>query len=231
MMNRLIQQAGLWTILALASCQAEAPKRNSHALKFYGEDDRGDPVSGIHIALGQAELGLTGASGELRTQIRASHGQKYPVRARCPKEYEPAQVPADLVFRETREIAGQPSSVSVRILCSRSLRVAALLVHATGVEGLPISIDGVVEGHTGLGGFEHLRIDAAPGTKVDVALDTSSMPELRPSNPSRILSIGATDSLLIFDQEFHKDKPVRKRRRRAKKRPEAQAKRRPVRID
>ena len=57
--------------------------------------------------------------------------------------------------------------------------------------------------------------------KLEIALDTSTYPDLQPQNPSRLFKLGDEDALFVFEQPFKKkEKPKPRVRRRAVKKEE-----------
>jgi hypothetical protein len=221
-------------VLLTAACSASPPPEARYELEFQASDDRGDPVEGLTVAIGETRIGNTDARGLLRAEVNASKGERFPLHAPCPGDYLESDAPGHVVFRDTRGLAGARSTtIRLEIQCARRDRVAALLVHADGQAGMPILIDGLPHGHTGTGGYAHLRLDMQPGEQFEVALDSSDHPKLRPINPRRTMTLGAEDDLFVFDPVFVEVEPPKKKRRRRKKKVEEPVivKKRPIRID
>jgi len=217
------------------ACDEQRPPETSFAIHFQAVDDRGMELPGIDINVGETLLGATDSGGSLRVEVQARAGQRYPLVAPCPASYQPKDPPTEIFFRDTVALHGEAlTQIDLRLVCARSSRVAALLVHADGYENMPVLIDGIAQASTGPDGFAHLRLDLAPGAQFQVSLDSSSQPSLVPVNPSQTMSIGEEDGLFIFDPTFREPppekKPARVRPRKKKKVVEPTPKR-PVRID
>lgn len=219
-----------------ASCkQAETPQ-NRYQVVFKAEDDRGVPLPGLPIRVGETLLGETSPGGTLIVQVAAKEGERYPLQAPCPEDHNADDPPVDVFFRSTKGLGGDVQNhIELTIVCARTRRLAALLIHADGYEDMPISIDGVVRGRTGAEGFAHLRLDRQPGVQFQVSLDSSSHPTLVPANPSQTMSVGEDDGLFVFEPVFREARVEKKaRKRRVRRAPPAQppaAPKRPVRVD
>jgi len=94
---------------------------------------------------------------------------------------------------------------------------------------LPVKIDGAVVGQTDGLGFGHFYLRPDPGTRFEVALDTSANDKLTPQNPQQVFQVETHDDVFVFDREFKlpapKSRAVRKRR---KPKPEIQV---PIRLN
>ncbi len=223
----------LLTLAVLVSCHEDQTQDQLYEVSFQARDDRGQALAGLAIDVGETALGETDASGLLRVQVSAHFGDRYVLKAPCPQGYVADEAPKEVLFKATTDLRGQEhSSIDLRIVCARDKRVAALLVHAGGYQGMPVLIDGVLSGTTGAQGFAHLRLDREPGTQFEVTLDSSSQPALMPANPTQTMTIGEQDGLFVFDPQFH-ERPVEKKKRR-RARVEAASPpvvKRPIRID
>ena len=225
----------LFAALALQACSGSNRLPSRYELEIEASDDRGDPVRGVAIAIGDTRIGSTDDAGLLRAEVNASRGERFPLHAPCPDNYVDSEAPSQVIFGDTKGLKGQANArIQVQIVCSRRDRVAALLVHADGHAGMPILIDGIAQGRTGPGGFAHIRLDLQPGAQFQVALDSSEHPKLRPIDPRRTMTLGSEDGLFVFDPVFREVEPQKKKRRRRTRRKVQEplaVKRRPVRID
>jgi hypothetical protein len=218
----------------------EAPKQASrYSLSFTAVDDRGDGLEGVPMQIGETAIGATAANGVLHAEVNAKDGDRYPLIAPCPDGYDPFEVPSEVVFLDTRGLGGEKNaSLEIRIVCKRQTRVAAVLVHAGGHEGMPILVDGVPKGITGPGGISHLRIEGSSNSQFEVSLDTSGEPNLVPKNPRHEVQLGGEDGLFVFEPALSEAEPepaAKPKRRRhrggASSRSEPAKPKRPVKID
>lgn len=225
------------TVLAAGACEHEEDTTSQYHLSFVAVDARGSGLAGIPIHVGETDMGETDEDGILTADVEARNLDKFPLHAPCPEGFETKDKPREVVFVDTRRLDGEHhGSISIRIVCIRKTQIAAVLIHADGREGLPVLVNGKPRGSTGPEGFAHIRYEGLPGTPFEVALDTSSRPDLLPPNPRMEMQLGSEDGLFLFEPELTERRiagPNRRRHRRRTRRDEGQdeAKRRPVRID
>jgi hypothetical protein len=170
----------------------------------------------------------------LRADLRGEEGRSEELKLSCPAEHRGGQAPGTIQFRATRSLSAKNSGVRrIAMECLRTQHRLALLVRVRNevepIAGIPVVIDGTSRGVTGKDGLAHYSFAGKPGTAMRVVLDTSEQPDLMPSRPEKLLVIGETDEVEIFDQRFSKPPPKKKRRHRHKKREKKP--RRPIRID
>ena len=223
---------------SLTACGERGQTPSRYSLSFAALDDRGDALASMPIQIGETVIGTTDTSGILLAEVNANDGDRYPLLAPCPKGYDPFEVPDEVVFLGTRGLNGEKNaSLEIRIICKRKTRIAAVLVHADGHEGMPILVDGVRKGTTGTGGIAHLRLEGSQNSQFEISLDTSSQPTLVPKNPRHAVQLGAEDGLFVFEPAFSEaeppeaKKPRRRRRRGTSSRTEPAKPRRPVKIN
>ncbi len=220
--------------MCLPACATSGPTTERYSLQFDAIDDRGDPIEGLVVVVGETRIGATGSAGTLQAEVNASKGERFALHLSCPENYQLGESPKHIVFRETKGLAGKSHSrMHVMLECSRQERVAALLVHTEGYADMPVLVDGVQQGRTGADGFAHLRVDLPPGTPFEVAIDSSQHAKLRPVNPRRTMTLGSEDGLFIFAPVFSEVAPVKKKRRKRirKRGVEKPIVKRPLRID
>lgn len=228
---------GLASLMLLA-CGHPAKEASRYTLTFATVDDLGEPLARVPIQVGETAIGRTGESGVLRAEVNAKDGDRYPLVAPCPDGYLQMEVPDEVVFLDTRGLGGEKNaSLEIQIVCTRKTRVAAVLVHTGGYEGMPILVDGIAKGTTGPGGYAHLRLEGVSSSQFEISLDTSGEPNLLPKNPRHQLQLGGEDGLFVFEPAFSKaeelpKKPKRRRRRRSSSEEAETGKpKRPVKID
>ncbi len=229
-----VLSSSLLVALLLPACAQSSSTASRYQLQFDAHDDRGDAIKGLVVSVGETRIGETDKNGILQAEVKAAKGDRYALHITCPKDYASSEMPEHILFRDTKGLAGKEHArIHVQVECARQERVAALLVHTDGRIGMPILVDGALQGRTGPGGFAHLRLDLRPGTQFEVAIDSSQYPELRPANPRRTMSLGTEDELFVFEPAFTETEVKKKKRRRRPKTSETQAPaiKRPVRID
>ncbi len=235
-MNKGVLVVGLVSLFMGTACDEVRTETNQYRMTFLVADDRGGALGNIPIQVGQTSIGTTDALGTLRADVYARDGDRYPLHVPCPNGYHAQNDFEDVVFLATRGLAGEKNAdIEIRILCKRQTKVAAVLIHADGHEGLPIHVDGVPFGQTGPGGFAHVRFEGLPSTQFEISLDTSRVPNLVPKNPRQEMQLGGEDGLFVFEPVFSSAEPKQSTRPKRKKRPRreqsAPKRKRPIRID
>jgi len=218
-----------WVATLLASaCSEESIQRYEHEVVMLAQDDRGEPLASVSIALDGQDVGDTDASGGLTVSLSAPDGQRVAFVAKCPPGHEAARSKDELLLRNMQQ-ASEDSSVELRvgITCPRSQRLAALIVRADGRGGLPVLINGERRAVTDKSGVAHIALRMPPGTPLRAELDTAKHSKLQPQNPQHVFAIGEEDAVVVFDQPFS----TKRRKRVRKATAEEPVVKRPVRID
>jgi hypothetical protein len=78
---------------------------------------------------------------------------------------------------------------------------------------LPVHALGRQVAVTDENGIAEVVLEGVPGEEIEVLLNTSEHPDLRPSMPSRRLVLPTSRQIFIFDQKFKTQKARRKRKR------------------
>jgi hypothetical protein len=98
----------------------------------------------------------------------------------------------------------------VRRHCAPTFLRHVLLVRTGGRPGLPIRVLGEIAGRTDADGVAAIAVDGAPADEVEVSIDTSGAPRLRPISPARRIALPATRTFFFFDQEFEEKRGPRR---------------------
>jgi hypothetical protein len=68
---------------------------------------------------------------------------------------------------------------------------------------LPVKYLGREVAHTDAAGAAHFVLRAAPEDVLEIQLDTSAHPELRPRQPSARFRVAARDEIFVFNSSLH----------------------------
>lgn len=198
--------AGALRLLPLAAlaaaCARPAPERA--AFVFRVADDSGAPVPGAPIFVDGKPFAATDASGEARGLLPIRDGGAYRIGHGCPPGYRPAEAESELrahALGPLRRSAGG-ASVLVRRRCDPLQLRHVLVVRTGGRAGLPVRVLGRVASVTDADGVALAVVSGAPGEEIEVAIDTSGAPRLRPASPVRRIPLPAARSFFVFDQRF-----------------------------
>jgi hypothetical protein len=211
-------------LLALALVACADPEPLAFSTHFSVVADGTSPVLGAAISARGAPVGSTNASGELQVRLRGFEGDRVPIYLQCPEGFAAKPAESVIILRSVQGLGGEERKpIDHALGCQPSQRDAIVLVHVGGAAAsLPVKIDGAVVGQTDGLGFAHFYLRPDPGTRFEVALDTSSNDKLMPQNPQQTFQVETRDDVFVFDRDFKlppppKAKPVRKR---AKPKPE-----------
>lgn len=172
--------------------------------------DDGQNIPDVAITLGRAPAGKTDADGKLRVRVAGREGQKIVVGVTVPKGYRQTGGESTLVLRRLGDIeggGGRPLPIEQVIRLSPLEREYAVLVRI-GVAGLPIETFGTRQSVTNDKGVAMFLYRGAPGDELQVRIDTSGHPELRPQNPSTSFLLAQRSEAYVVKEHFTVLKPA-----------------------
>jgi hypothetical protein len=201
-------------LLALAACADPQPV--PFVAHFSVTADEKTPVAGAQVAARGKVIGTTSATGELQARLHGFEGDRVPITLTCPSGYAPSPAESVIILRSVQGLGGEERKpIDHALGCQPTKRDAVVLVHVSGAAAsLPVKIDGAAVGQTDGLGFAHFYLRPDPGTRFEVAIDTSSNEKLMPQNPQQVFQVDTHDDVFVFDREFKlppKQKAVRKR--------------------
>jgi hypothetical protein len=205
--------AGL-ALLTPASCADPEPL--PFVAHFSVTADEKAPVAGAQIAARGKVIGTSNATGELQARLLGFEGDRVPLTLSCPSGFAPSPAESIVILRSVQGLGGEERKpIDHALGCQPTKRDAVVLVHVSGaVASLPVKIDGAPVGQTDGLGFAHFYLRPDPGTRFEVAIDTSSNEKLMPQNPQQVFQVDTHDDVFVFDRDFKlppKPKAVRKR--------------------
>lgn len=192
-----------WVALSPVACGTPPRPQEPFTLELRGVGDDGSPLAGVSFS-GSKPWGVTGNDGRLVHRLEAPESTSVALTATCPLDYKDAPRLAPIRLTKTRRIDDQRTqAIPVEVRCERRESELLVVVRAERGGRLPVVVDGQPLVSTDDDGIAHLllRRPRASGT-VEVSLDTSSRPELKPRSPTRTYQIGSADTVLVVDQGF-----------------------------
>lgn len=209
-----------WAFLAVACCVDEQD-RPALDIEVSVVDDEGAGLEGAKVKLENLKGGVTDAGGHYRIGTRAEDGSRIGINVQCPQGYRNTGSTDGVVkIRHLREVGSTSPSmapVTASFTCAPKVRSHVLVIRTDGRAGLPVKITGEVASITDEDGVAQHLITGAPGDEVNVVIDTSGQPALRPAMPSRRLILPDKSRFLVFDQSFEERVKEKKRRRKKKR--------------
>jgi hypothetical protein len=185
----------LASALLAAACSHQAPVKN-YDLTVHVEADPSEPLAGARLFHAGQELGVTAADGRVAVRATGNEGQRIDLTISCPDGYRSPELPLSVTLRRASE---RPEYFATCSPLSRKLVVAARLEHGAG---LPIRYLGRELSRSDAAGVAHLVIEAEPDKTVELTIDTSEQPQLRPKSPTARFLVGNRDEIVVLQQAF-----------------------------
>jgi len=199
-------------------CVPERPA-TSYAIAVRVQSDPGRPLAGARVLHQGKAAGVSDERGLVKLAVQGAEGTTVSFGIECPEGHHSPSSPLAVVLRRATESNRHPEFA---VLCPPLLRTVVVAVRAERGANLPIVQLGREVGRTDRSGAAHVMLKSAPEETLELTLDTSSNPALRPRNPTTRFRVGQSDDILVFNQAFNIETP---RASRASRRPSG-----PVRI-
>jgi hypothetical protein len=203
----LTSRLGVGVIATLAltgsACDQRAKPMRFRALVRV-ESDPGVAQPGATVLRDGVKIGTTDESGRTQVTLDGTAGELIDVQVRCPDELKP---PPPLQIRLRDTVDGKVPEHAVA--CPPRVRNVVVAVRAGSGVDLPLIYLGRPIARTDAFGIAHALVKAIPGEALDLTLDTSNSPRLRPQNPSAQYIVKEQDEVFILDQKFAEEKPPR----------------------
>jgi hypothetical protein len=191
-----------------AACSARRAERGYDFLvRVTSGPDR--PVAGATVLQKGAPVGVSGEDGLIHLRTTGSEGQMLAFRVSCPEGHTSPSEPLSIVLRRLRERTRSPEYAAH---CAPTLRTLVVVVRAENAAALPIRHLGNEVGRTDEQGVAHVLLRAPPDESIELVLDTSGHPRLRPQLPTARFDVGPQDALHLFEQRFEWEPAPRRAR-------------------
>jgi hypothetical protein len=186
-----------------ASCKTEPPPSSHYAFLVHVVSDPGKALAGATVTSGGKVLGTSGADGLVRLEAGGTEGTRLSLQVTCPEGHKAPAEPLSIVLRTVSEREKRPE---YPVACTPMNRSVVVAVRADGGPNLPVLYLGHEVARTDESGAAHVKLDVAPGETLEIVLDTSAVPGLRPSSPSARFRIGNQDEVFVMNQTFEAPK-------------------------
>jgi hypothetical protein len=200
-----VRYARLLVVGLLLTASACSEEQGRFPVVITSITDDGKPFPSLPVTLGRTPAGHTGADGRLRLRVVGKEGEKIAVGVTVPKGYKLApNQPTSLVLRRLTDIeggSGRPLPIEHIVKLSPLIRSYAVLVRV-GVPGLPVQTFGTDQGVTNSKGVAIFLYHGTPGDELQVRLDTSRHPELRPQNPTVSFLLSQRSEAYVVRERF-----------------------------
>lgn len=169
------------------------------------ESDPGLPVAGATVWRAQKPVATTGPDGRAMLSLPGADGELADVTVQCPETL--VSPPKPLSVRLAR--LADPNRVpEYQVACPPRVRRVVVAVRADNGPNLPVVYLNRTVARTDASGAAHFALEAAPGTQLQVTLDTTEKgnERLRPQSPMRPFTVAQADEILLFEQRFEVEK-------------------------
>lgn len=192
---------------ALPGC-AQRVQRQPYEMivRVYG--DPGEPLPGARLMHGSTLLGVSGTDGAVGVKATGKEGERILLQVLCPEGHRSPSEPLSLTLRRPAERTRRPE---YNASCSPLTRKLVVAVRADKGPNLPVRHLGREVARTDASGAAHVVLDSAPLQNLELLLDTSEQPRLRPQNPTARFRVGDRDELVLLNQAFQSSAPQRSR--------------------
>jgi hypothetical protein len=184
--------------LFAAACGGKALEPE-YGLSIRVESDPGRPLAGAEVRLRDQRVGTTDASGVVKVKSRGAEGSVLSFQITCPDGYQSPSRPLSVVLRRLSQRDRFPEYATA---CRPTERTLVVAVRAEHGPNLPVMYLGREIARTDRSGAAHVSLKSPPEETVELALDTTENPRLRPRSPSARFRVGQADDLVVLDESF-----------------------------
>ena len=182
------------------------PKPNGYELVVHVESDPNHPLSGARLLRGGQELGVSAADGRVAVRATGKEGERVELEVVCPTGFRSPEVALSVTLRHAVGSSERPEYFATCPPLTRKLVIAARLEHGVN---LPIRYLGRELARSDSDGVAHLLLEGEADKTVELTVDTSEQPQLRPKSPTARFRIGNRDDVVVLAQSFQTStKPV-----------------------
>ncbi len=203
---QLASSAGVLLAVLAAGCKEKDLSRDyEFMVRVSSEPGRG--LEGARASVKGRELGVSDSSGAVAIQVRGREGDVVAVDIACPSGHRPP-APVRVPLRHV----GHDVKPEFAALCTPLTHSIVVAVRAERGPHLPLLHLGRELARTDTSGAAHVLLDVASDDVVELVLDTSEQPRLRPRNPILRIQPGQSDQISAISQEFTLQPPARVRK-------------------
>jgi hypothetical protein len=169
------------------------------------ESDPGIPLAGVQLMFGETEAGKTDAAGKAIIQSTRPDGQSLIIAVKCPDGTQPTEAIPVKVQRTESKVPTQ-----FRRWCKPSNRALAVVIRAEEGYNLPVLYLGKEIARTDASGSAHFTSVFPIGERVELTLNATVDPKLKPATASRPFVVGDADDVNLWQPKFDREKPAPK---------------------
>jgi hypothetical protein len=185
--------------VALAVSACDPPPAPKFEIVVSVASDPGRPLANAAITGAGKELGKTGNDGTVTLALAAREGESLDIYVTCPAGFQSPPKPISVVFRKLPD-GKRPEYPAA---CPPTERAAVISVQVDVddprdigyIANLPVNYLGSTYARTDASGAGHFVVPIGSDDQMTVILDTSSVPEMVPKNPTATISAHGQDDI------------------------------------
>jgi hypothetical protein len=194
----LVAALATLTLSGAFGCDMKPEPQPPFSVVVRVQSDPGHPLSGATVMKGGREGPKTGADGTVQVNIPGIEGETVDLSIKCPSDYVSPLKPIGVLLR--RNAGGKLPEYNAD--CPPAIRHMVVAVRADNGGNLPVTVLDHVIGYTdGAGAFTY-AVPLKPGDGIEMKIDTTNQPLLKPQNPTKLLTMASHDDVVTFDQKF-----------------------------
>lgn len=164
------------------------------------EADPGQPLADVEISVDGVDVAKSPPDGVTTLSAPGRAGEMRQLQVRCPAGFRAPVAPVVVTLRKNLESERRPEYL---LRCAPLLRTLVVAVRADNGPNLPVKYLGREVARTDRAGAAHFVLRAAPEDVLEIQLDTTAHPELRPRQPSARFRVAARDEIFVFNSSLH----------------------------
>lgn len=186
--------------LALGCTQvSQETPANGYELIVHVESDPSRPLAGARVSHAGRELGVSAPDGRVTVHATGSEGERIEFEVACPTGFRSPAAALTVTLRHAGGGAQRPEYFASCPPLTRKLVIAARLEHGSN---LPIRYLGRELARSDGDGVAHVLLEGETDKTVELTVDTSDQPQLRPKSPVSRFRIGDHDDVVLLTQTF-----------------------------
>ena len=195
--SREIRFSALLLAVPAAGCARDVD-RPAFEFSVLVESD-GEPLPGAVVQHDGIPLGTTGSRGAIGVRARGREGERLALDVLCPTGFRSPERPTLVTVRRTSEAEQR---TEYRVSCPPEKRKVVVAVRAQRGPNLPVKVLDQEVARTDGSGIAHVLLEGAPEEILELTLDTSAEPRLRPKSPTARFAVGSRDEIALLNQSF-----------------------------
>ena len=196
--SAILARAACLALLALLAMGCDRDLTSDYDVVVRVTSEPGRALEGARALLRGKVLGLSDVSGAVAIHVRGREGDVLPIEVACPEGHRPPAAPVLVPLRHV--MSGAKPEFAAQ--CTPTSHAVVVAVRAERGPNLPLLYLGRELARTDASGAAHVVLDVASTDVLELVLDTTAEPRLRPRSPILRIQPGASDAITAISQDF-----------------------------